>query len=162
MEKILGYSTIGQTCRLFIVAAALLILFSGVLWVGEHTLYAVFWNDHSQLIERFQHIRLLTIIEIISFALILSLVFFIVKIVLKIWKPKPIIRIISIQSAYIYGVMFIFIFDKVNDSRYTREGFKHFKVFDLIEPLALTFLLFAISVIGFYIAATKNKHKIKL
>ncbi|MDR2272732.1 MAG: hypothetical protein LBF27_17620 [Sphingobacterium sp.] len=159
MEKIVGYSVVGQTCRLFIIAASILILFSGALWVGENTLYSVFWNDHSALIERYQHIRLLTVLEMVLFALIVSLVFLLVKIVLKIWKPQPIIHNICIQSAYIYGIMFIFIFDQVNDSRYTKEGFKHFKVFDLIEPLALTFFLFAISVIGFYFAAIKNRQK---
>jgi len=149
--------TIVQTFWLFTIITPALIIISGSLWLKENTLSAVFWDNHPPVIGGFGNIRLLTVMEMIIVAVVLCLLFYIVKIIDHVWKPKAIIYNLCVQFGYIYGIMFIFIFDRVNDLKYTSSGFRNFRFFDLIEPVCLTFVLFIISVLGFYIAQLKNK-----
>lgn len=149
--------TIVQTFWLFTIITPALIIISGSLWLKEKTLSTVFWNNHPPVIGGLENIRFLTVMEMITVALVLCLLFYFVNIIISVWKPNPIIYNLCIQFGYIYGIMFIFIFDRVNDSKYTSSGFRNFRFFDLIEPVCLTFVLFIISVLGFYIAELKNK-----
>ncbi|MGB3104245.1 hypothetical protein [Sphingobacterium siyangense] len=152
--------TIVQTFWLFTIITPALIIISGSLWLKENTLSTVFWDNHPPVIGGFGNIRLLTVMEMIIVAVVLCSLFYIVKIIDHVWKPKPIIYNLCVQFGYIYGIMFIFIFDRVNDLKYTSSGFRNFRFFDLIEPVCLTFVLFIISVLGFYIAQLKDKgHK---
>ncbi|MDM1294943.1 hypothetical protein HX021_11690 [Sphingobacterium sp. N143] len=152
--------TIVQTFWLFTIITPVLIVISGSLWLKENTLSTVFWDNHPPIIYGLGNIRLLTVMEMIIVAVVLCSLFYIVKIIVNAWKPKPIIYNLCVQFGYIYVIMFIFVFDRVNDSKYTSGGFRNFRFFDLIEPICLTFVLFIISVLGFYIAESKIKGRV--
>lgn len=114
-------------------------------------------HAHQPLIlEHICEIKLLTLTGILSLILIGVFTYVLVKVVISLWKPYRIIRKISIQSACIYGPMFILIFNKLNYFNFRREGLGRLRVIDVLEPLGLTFLLFSVSVIACYIALSKN------